>query len=199
MLVVNPEKANTDDYDYQGRKYIPIGDANYSGIELYTKLELPYGLVLNLNYSKSKNVWGTPFGEEGRNVLYQDSTDTGTKYETGFPQTILSGNLSYKWKDLTAVVSSRYYDDIYIMENNSEVSVDGHNDENGEWVSTEDSATLPSSFLTDLSIKYGVSKNLDVQLQVHNLLNTEYWSSASSWGFQTGIPRSSTFSLFYRF
>jgi len=202
MLVVNPEMANTDDYDYQGRKYIPIGDANYSGIELYTTLELPYGLALNLNYSKSKNVWGTPFGEEGRSILYGfdvDSTIGDTRYETGFPQTILSGNLSYKWKDLTVVVSSRYYDDIYIMENNSEVSVDGHNDENGEWVSTEDSATLPSSFLTDLSIKYGVSKNLDVQLQVHNLLNTEYWSSASSWGFQTGIPRSSTFSLFYRF
>ena len=105
----------------------------------------------------------------------------------------------YQYKNIIAVLSSRYYDGIYIMENNSKVSVDGHNDENGEWVSTKDSATLPSSFLTDLSIRYGVSKNLDVQLQIHNLLNTEYWSSASSWGFNPGAPRSSELSVSYRF
>ena len=160
--------ANIDDYDYKGRKYVPIGDANYSGLELYGSVELPYGLVLDASYSKSKNVWGTPFGEEGKSVLYQDSTDTATKYETGFPQTMLTGNLRYQYKNIIAVLSSRYYDGIYIMENNSKVSVDGHNDENGEWVSTKDSATLPSSFLTDLSIRYGVSKNLDVQFQIHN-------------------------------
>jgi len=199
LLITNPEMANIDDYDYKGRKYVPIGDANYSGLELYGSVELPYGLVLDASYSKSKNVWGTPFGEEGRSVLYQDSTDTETKYETGFPQTMLTGNLRYQYKNVTAVLSSRYYDGIYIMENNSEVSVDGYNDETGEWVSTKDSATLPSSFLTDLSVRYGVSENLDVQLQIRNLLDTEYWSSASSWGFNPGAPRSSELSVSYRF
>ncbi len=31
LLITNPEMANIDDYDYKGRKYVPIGDANYSG------------------------------------------------------------------------------------------------------------------------------------------------------------------------
>ena len=94
---------------------------------------------VNVNYSLSKNVWGEPFGEEGRNVLYQDENDTDEKYEVGYPQTMLTGSLNYSKRKIRSTISSRYYKDIYILENNGEVSVDGYLDENDEWVSTEDS------------------------------------------------------------
>ena len=37
LLITDVEKANTDDYDYKGRKYVPIGDATYQGLELFGK------------------------------------------------------------------------------------------------------------------------------------------------------------------
>ena len=69
--------------------------ATYQGLELFGSVNLPYNLSVNVNYSLSKNVWGEPFGEEGRNVLYQDENDTDEKYEVGYPQTMLTGSLNY--------------------------------------------------------------------------------------------------------
>ena len=199
LLITDVEKANTDDYDYKGRKYVPIGDATYQGLELFGSVNLPYNLSANVNYSLSKNVWGEPFGEEGRNVLYQDENDTDEKYEVGYPQTMLTGSLNYSKEKIRATISSRYYKDIYILENNGEVSVDGYLDENDEWVSTEDSATLPTSLVTDLSLKYDVNKNIELGLFISNLLDTEYWASGSSFGFQPGAPRQTAISFKYKF
>ena len=85
------------------------------------------------------------------------------------------------------------------MENNGEVSVDGYLDENDEWVSTEDSSTLPTSLVTDLSLKYDVNKNIELGLFISNLLDTEYWASGSSFGFQPGAPRQTAISFKYKF
>jgi len=112
---------------------------------------------------------------------------------------MLTGSLNYTKDKIKATISSRYYKDIYILENNSEVSVDGYLDENGEWVSTKDSATLPTSLVTDLSLKYDVNKNIELGLFISNLLDTEYWATGSSFGFQPGLPRQTAISFRYKF
>ena len=45
-------------------------------------------------------------------------------------------------------------------------------------------ATFSTSLVTDLSLKYDVNKNIELGLFISNLLDTEYWKSGSSFGFQ---------------
>ena len=112
-----------------------------------------------------------------------------------------SVNPSMVWGDYCI---KRYLDKLYFLKlselqpNQSNRSMNWSIDK--PLVLDENGSTLTAIMVKGqgLSLKK-CNKNLDVQLQIHNLLNTEYWSSASSWGFQTGTPRNSTFSLSYRF
>ena len=56
LRITDPTKANTPGYDYKGRRYIPVGDANYNGNEVALNVDLTDNLVVGFNLSSNKNL-----------------------------------------------------------------------------------------------------------------------------------------------
>ena len=108
LRIQDPTKTNTQGYDYKGRRYIPIGDSNYRGVELALNAEVIPGLDWGFNVSKSANEWGEPDGSEGAQNLYSNAAVVaGTDYtDSG------SGKSSYdangKWDPGEAAIGTDF-------------------------------------------------------------------------------------------
>lgn len=224
LQILDPTKANTPGYDYKGRRYLPIGGSTYSGHEVALNVQLPFNLSAGMNMSIAKNVWGEPTDSEGAQYLYSkddvqagiDFTDTdsdgkwdagelalhkdfvekfGEKTEVGMPQKIFGGTLAWSAGGLSINAAVRHFSDIYVLENNAEVTVDGHM-ENGTWISDEESATLPAATVVDMVVGYRLAAAgfpLTLSVHINNLLNTEYWQKGDSYGFLPGAERTIIF------
>ena len=219
LRIEDPEKANAPGYDYKGRRYIPIGDSKYTGTELAVNTYLPMGLDLGFNLSVSSNEWGEPGDSEGAQYLYGnegvagvDFTDTdadgkwdagelalhddftgkyGNRVEVGMPQFIYGGTANWNSGPLTIGLAMRHYEDIYVLENNGEIEVDGYIDDAGDWIVTEESSTLPSATVFDATIRMNVDylNGVDVSLHINNLFDTEYWQKGDSYGVLPGAAQ----------
>ncbi len=221
LKITDPEKANQPGYDYKGRRYIPIGDSKYTGTELAANFILPYNLDLGVNLSAAANEWGNPEDSEGAQYLYSnadvedgvhfidqdddDSWDTGelavdgvdfadefgNRVEVGMPQLIYGTTLNWNNGPFTVGLAYRHYEDIYILENNSEVCVEGHFDDTGAWVEDEISDTLPDANVVDAvaRINAPVMGGLDISLHVKNIFDEEYWQKGDNYGFLPGAAR----------
>ncbi|MFC2139677.1 TonB-dependent receptor [Bacteroidota bacterium] len=226
LQILDPLMANTPGYDYKGRRYLPIAGSTYRGHEIAINVDVMKGLQLGVNASISDNLWGEPSDSEGAQYLYSsddvvagvDYTDAdgdgrwdageaalhqdfigkfGEKVEVGMPQTILGATLNYTIGDFWISGAWRYYQDIYVLEDNSEVEVDGTLDANGDWTATEESAVLPSWSVIDLRAGFDFTKMLGVPLYINvhvaNLLDAEYWQKGDSYGVLPGAERTIIF------
>ena len=183
LRIEDPTKANTPGYDYKGRRYIPIGDANYAGNEFAFNLDMTDNLILGLNLSTNKNLWGEPENSKGAHWLYSnadvvagiDYSDNdlngewdegeralhknfvdkfGNRKEVGMPQLIYGGTVNWNSGPLTFSLASRHYEKIYILENNGSVTVDAGDD--GAWGTADDvnSEYLPSATILDGMLRF---------------------------------------------
>jgi|GEM_PF-4614333 len=96
MQITIPEKANTPGYDYAGHTYVPVGDAQYSGLELSTSIQLLPGLTYISSLSQSRNVWGEPDGTPGAQKLYGNVALAGVDFED-LPDN--DGNYNQVWDE----------------------------------------------------------------------------------------------------
>jgi outer membrane receptor protein involved in Fe transport len=227
LRIQDPTKSNTPGYDYKGRRYIPIGESTYRGHELALSIDLPYGFALGFNGSIAENHWGEPGDSEGSQYLYSkddvvagvDFTDTDAdgswdtgeaalhsdfvdkfdkKVEVGMPQTIIGATLGYTYEGFFANAALRFYKDLYVLENNADVIVEGHFDAAGEWIADEESPTLPSATVIDMILGYSTDFAgfpLRASVHVNNLLDEEYWQKGDSYGFLPGAERTVIFNL----
>ena len=178
LRITDPTKANTPGYDYKGRRYIPVGDANYNGNEVALNVDLTDNLVVGFNLSSNKNLWGEPDESKGAQFLYSNadvvagidyldsdsdgSWDSGeralhknfvdkfgNRKEVGMPQLIYGGTLNWSSGPLTFAVATRHYERNYILENNGSSTVDAGDD--GEWGTDDDvnSEYLPNATIFD--------------------------------------------------
>jgi len=223
LQLQDPTKSNTPGYDYKGRRYIPIGESRYQGHEVALNFALPYNIDLGFNASFASNEWGEPKNSEGAQYLYSNDNvvagvdyndadgdgkwDTGeaklhsdftgkfgNKVEVGMPQTILGATLNYNIGGYFFSTAMRYYQDIYVLENNSDVVVEA--DAAGN--SLEESPTLPSAMVFDVVTGYETKLYgfpVNVSLHVNNVLNEEYWQKGDSYGFLPGAERTIIFNL----
>jgi len=222
LRVTDPTMANTPGYDYKGRRYLPIGESTYQGHEVAFNVDLMKGLTVGFNASFADNLWGEPSSAEGAQYLYSnddvvagvDYTDAdgdgkwdagevplhsdfvgkfGEKVEVGMPQTILGATLNYTIGDFWLGGAFRYFSDIYVLENNAPVTVEGHLEADGSWVSDTESQTLPSASVIDVRFGFDFKKLTGVPLymNVHiaNILNEEYWQKGDNYGFLPGAER----------
>ena len=222
MQITVPEKANTPGYDYAGHYYVPIGEAEYRGMELEWNSEIPFGIRLGINLSKSSNIWGEPDGSEGSQKLfgndaiagidYVDANSNGrwdegnlehalhrnfvkkygARYEVGMPQFMVGARLGWEigfWSFNTTV---KYFEDIYLLEDNSKIRLDpGADNLFGTPDDTFSAKLLPATLL-DMKISYALSlweKTLSVNLHVNNILNLDYWQRGDEYGVAPGPRR----------
>jgi len=226
LQITDPTKQNEPGYDYKGRRYIPIGSSTYSGVELAVNVAPISDLSLGLNISSSENIWGEPTDSEGSQYLYNkeavvagtDYTDTdgdnkwdagevalhqdfvgkfGARYEVGMPQFIIGGTANYTIAGITIGAAFRQYNDIYILEDNSEMLVGPGDD--GLYFNADDemSNVIPSANIIDMTVRYSlpVMNGIDLSLHMNNILDTEYWQTGDSYGFKPGAARTIVFNV----
>lgn len=223
LQVTDPTKQNQPGYDYKGRRYIPIGDSRYQGHEIVLNFGLPYNIDLGFNASIASNEWGEPENSEGAQYLYAndnvvagvDYNDAdgngswdageaklhgdftgkfGNKVEVGMPQTILGATLNYTLEQFYFSTAMRYYQDIYVLEDNAKVTVEV--DDAGN--SVEESSTLPTAMVFDVVTGYRLniySVKADLSFHVNNVFDEEYWQKGDSYGFLPGAERSFLFNI----
>lgn len=222
LQITLPDKANTPGYDYAGHTYVPIGDARYAGLEFDGSLKLVNGLTLQSSMSQSSNTWGEPAGTAGAQKLYaniavagQDYQDVnangswdeggdetalhrnfvkkhGARYDVGMPQFIWNNSLGYSGNSASAVLSLRYFKDLYVLENNADVLISSGSDnlyftDDDEW-----SPTLPPVLITDFRLSYTShlsSFGLITKLQISNLFDQGYWQRGDEFGLIPGASR----------
>ncbi len=193
LRITDPTKANTQGYDYKGRRYIPIGGSTYSGVELAVNAGLPFGLDLGINISNASNLWGEPDDSEGAQYLYSsaavvagvDYTDSdGDGYwdageaklhskfvdkfdervEIGMPQLIIGSTLNWSSGPVSLGLAMRRYADLYVMENNEKVLVaDKDEDIFGDY--TDNSSTAAADRVDTWSATLPSATVLDVTMR----------------------------------
>ena len=98
-----------------------------------------------------------------------------------------------KWNNgpLSLSLAMRHYEDLYVLENNGQVTVEGHLDGEGEWVVDKNSATLPPATVFDMVARYNINTmgGLALSLHVNNIFDREYWQTGDSYGFKPGAAR----------
>ena len=195
LRITDPTKTNTLGYDYKGRRYIPIGDATYSGNEFALNLSLTNNLVIGMNLSSNKNLWGEPVDSKGAQFLYNnaevkpgiDYLDSnsdgywdsgeralhknfvdkfGNRSEVGMPQLIYGSTINWSSGPFTFFLASRHYEKNYILQNNGSSIVEAGDD--GTWGNDDDieSEFLPSATIYDTMLR----------LKIDELFNGSYLS-----------------------
>ena len=55
----------------------------------------------------------------------------------------------------------------------------------------EESSTIPSASIIDLTVRYSlpVLNGLNLSLHINNVLDTKYWQTGDSYGFKPGAAR----------
>jgi iron complex outermembrane recepter protein len=180
-------KANEPGYDYKGRRYVQVGDATYRGVEIEGSAKLTPGLDLGVSVSKMKNAWGAEISDEAKDQL---GIKKG-KIEPGMPQFMAHVNLDYNVGNLFVSSAFHHFQDYYVLPDNEDVIVDGKMVD-GEFVSTTESATLPSWNLIDLIVGYhfGIGQyNALISLHFNNILNEEFLQIGNEYGVVPGPER----------
>ena len=231
MQITLPEKANTPGYDYAGHTFVPVGNARYTGVELSGSLQLPGALGYTFSLSQSKNTWGEPDGIAGAQKLYEnvaianqdydDANDNGywdeggqeqalhgkfiekfgARYDVGMPQFIWNQALGYSGQHFSGTISTRYFRDLYILENNDPVLIGGGPD--GLYFTSDDeySAALPIAFITNINITYSTilgSHEMKAKLHIRNAFNEKYWQRGDVFGVIPGGVRTWIMGLDYQ-
>ncbi|MGD9489310.1 MAG: TonB-dependent receptor [Calditrichaceae bacterium] len=185
--ITDPSKANTPGYDYKGRRYVIVGDAQYRGIEVALNYR-PYfvkGLDLGFSLTKMANEWGDNITQEAQDQL---GIEEG-KVEPGTPQFMLAGVLNYVRGPFYASASVRYNEDYYLLSDNSPVAFeyDLAND-----VATDEGSTLPSWTVIDLIFGWRQKVSgfdMNASLHINNLLDEEYYQTGDEYGLLYGPER----------
>jgi outer membrane receptor protein involved in Fe transport len=104
---------------------------------------------------------------------------------------IYGGTLNWSSGPLSVGLAMRHYEDLYVLENNSEVTVNAGND--GKFGNDDDetSTTLPPATVVDAVLRYNLNimGGLNLSLHINNILDTEYWQTGDSYGFKPGAAQ----------
>ena len=108
------------------------------------------------------------------------------------PQFIWNNSLGYSGNSASAVLSLRYFKDLYVLENNADVLISSGSDnlyftDDDEW-----SPTLPPVLITDFRLSYTShlsSFGLITKLQISNLFDQGYWQRGDEFGLIPGASR----------
>ncbi|MBU4446133.1 TonB-dependent receptor, partial [bacterium] len=167
--------------DSEGAQHLYSSDIVVAGVDFVDSLS---------GKSKYDNNGSWDPGEKALHKKFVDKF--GKKVEVGMPQTIFGGTLNYTLGGFFINTAIRHYRDIYILENNTEVTVDGHLEDDGSWVSDKESSTLPSATVIDMVLGYRLAAAgfpVNISLHINNILDTEYWQKGDSYGFGPGAAR----------
>ena len=189
--IQDPSKANQPGYDYRGRRYVTVGKANYTGVELSANLQLSRALDLGLSVTKMKNAWSDEVSEEAREQL---GIEEG-KIEPGSPQFMLNSVLNYQKGPFYVSTALHYYKDYYILPDNDYVDLEY--DPNTETVVKRD-AVLPAWTTVDLIIgwqKKVAGLKLNASLHIFNLFDKDYWQVGNEYGLLPGAERNAQLNL----
>lgn len=222
MELTIPEKANQPGYDYAGHTYVAVGDARYQGLECVVDLQMGKNWQISMASSLIDNTWGEPEYSEGAqrlysnvavaNVDYNDLDDDGhwdegqtetalhsnfvekygRRHDVGMPGLLLNGRLERRWHQFGAAVAARYHNNIYVLEDNSEILVGSGKDDLFYTADDQYSPTLSEAWLVDLLLNYNITlgkHTLTVNLKVHNIFDTIWWQRGDENGVLPGAPR----------
>ena len=89
----------------------------------------------------------------------------------------------------------RNYSDIYVLENNSEMTVGAGEDDLYGTDDDEKSNTLPAATIMDVVLRYDLDmfKGIGLSLHMNNIMDTKYWQTGDSYGFKPGAARTLVF------
>jgi len=136
--------------------------------------------------------------DAGEVALHEDFVGKfGNKTEVGMPQFILGGTVNYTIAGFNIGVAFRQYKDIYILENNSDVLVGPGDDDIYFTADDEESSTIPSANVIDLTARYSlpVLNGLNLSLHITNVFDTKYWQTGDGYGFKPGAARTMMLNL----
>lgn len=189
--ITDPTKANEPGYDYKGRRYIPVGDATYRGIEFNGNIMLSKHLKLGTSVSRMENAWDAGVSEEAKEQL-------GIKkgnIEPGAPQFMMSNVISYNNGPLYVSMAARHYKDYYILPGNEFVGLE-YDTQTENYVKEGD--VLPAWTVVDVIVGWQQNVgmfNLNASLHVNNILNEEFWQIGNEYGLMPGAERNALFNL----
>ncbi|MCD4692286.1 MAG: TonB-dependent receptor [Calditrichales bacterium] len=194
--IQDPAMANEPGYDYKGRRYVPVGDATYRGIEIGANIQLTKELDASLAVSSMENAWGDNLSAEAKDQLGIEEGDI----EPGAPQFMTAGVLNYNRGPLYVSAAGRYYKDYYILPSNEAIGLYGYDTDTDTYA--QNGNILPSWTTVDVIIgwKQNVGMfNLNASLHVNNLFDVEYWQIGNEYGVLPGTERNALFNLIIGF
>ncbi len=189
--IEDPSKANEPGYDYKGRRYIPVGDATYRGIEFNSNITLTKNLSLGTSVSRMENAWGSNISDEAKSQLGIEKGNI----EPGAPQFMMSNVISYNNGPLYVSMAARHYKDYYILPSNGYAGLEY--DTQTETYAREGDV-LPSWSVVDVIVGWQQNVgifNLNASLHMNNILNEEYWQIGNKYGLLPGSERNALFNL----
>lgn len=191
--IQDPAMSNKPGYDYRGRRYVQVGKARYRGIEIAASAEVLPGLELNTSISKTKNAWTEDISQEAKDDL---GIEEGF-IEPEVPQMIIAGIVNYTKGRFYASGAIRYFNDYYVLTDNSEVAIEYDLAANR---ASKESKTLPSWTVADLILGYKFrfgQSNVNLSLHMNNLFNAEYFQIGNQYGLLPGPERNMQINLTY--
>lgn len=136
-------------------------------------------------------------GQEG--ALHENFVEKyGARYDVGMPQMIWNNSLIFTQGIVSGRLATRYFSQIYVLENNAEILVGSGLDDFFFTADDDWSPTLPSALITDLSLSLTPQVGLRstrLSLAVYNLFNVHYWQRGDEFGVIPGGARSWLISL----
>ena len=186
--VQDQTKANEPGYDYKGRRYVEVGAATYRGVEVMANANIMTGLDVGLSVTKMENAWGDEITKQAQEDLGIESGFI----EPGMPQFILNGNVDYSVGNFFVSGGFSFFQDYYILPDNSDVEVDGTVDSEGNFKATEKSPTLPTWKLINVILGYRLNLsgyNATLSLHLNNLLDENYLQIGNEYGVVPGSER----------
>ncbi len=189
--IQDPTKANEPGYDYKGRRYIPVGDATYRGIEFNSNITLTKNLSLGTSVSRMENAWGDNVSDEAQEQL----GIVEGNIEPGAPQFMMSNVVSYNNGPLYVSMAARWYKDYYILPDNGYVGLE-YDTQTETYARQGD--VLPSWSVVDVIVGWQQNVgmfNLNASLHINNILNEEYWQIGNQYGLLPGTERNALFNL----
>ncbi len=191
LRLEDPTMANQPGYDYKGRKYIPVGSAEYRGIEFTAAAKITPNFEIGGTVTLAENAWTDDITELAQTSL---GIEEGM-IEPEYPQQIFVGTFQYnknKWFFSGAI---RHFRDYYILPDNGYIDLE-YDVDLGQ--ATESGSTLPNWTVADIIIGYQEKlggANLNLSLHFNNIFDQEYYQIGNSYGLVPGPERHVMFNM----